>query len=162
MTTTGLKDRPISGEEELPLAVAATMAVAMRRPELWPIVSQVRPEWLPEHADRVLWQGILHTLSENDGLGELAVLEGWLRSHHPADTDFLLERLAAYIDCALYREYIEHDVPLLRAHGERREVRAYGQHLVRLVDERAPMSVIWRALADAPRPTHREGGGDYA
>lgn len=157
----GLTDRPIDGDSELELAVAATMAVAMRKPELWPLVSAIKPEWFPQHADRILWSGIQFTLTENDGLGELAVLEGWLREHHPKDAKGLLERLAHYTDTSIYRPCIEHDVRMLERHGLRREIRGFGQHLVKLCDDCAPISEVWKTLGDAPKRTYRNGGGDY-
>jgi len=149
-----------AGTREADSAAAAVMTVAMRKPALWPQVRHVRAEWMPTLADRWLWQGLQRTLEQNGGLVELAVLKGWLVEHHPQDADALLERLAAHCDVILEFGAVERDVLILERHGLRRELRAFAQHVLKLLDDHAPLNEIWETLADAPQPVRLEGGAD--
>lgn len=152
--------RTAAGTHEADSAAAAVIAVAMRKPALWAEVRHVRAEWMPTLADRWLWQGLQQTLEQNGGLVELAVLEGWLLEHYPSDADALLARLAEH--CNVYLEFgtVERDVLILERHGLRRELRAFAQHILELLDDHAPLNDIWETLTDAPQPVRAEGGSD--
>ena len=153
-----LYHRPVTGSDEVMRSTTATIAVALRRPELWPKIRHLQASWFDDWGDQVLWQALSYTLSENDGLGEFIVFEKWLTDHYPDEVEGLLHRLSQHNCDYLWPGFVEHDARIIARNGLRKSIARKLDDAARLCRERAAMSEIPRAVSDVCRDLHLTGG----
>jgi hypothetical protein len=153
-----LYDRPVTGEGEVMRSETATIAVALRRPELWPKIRHLQASWFDDWGDQILWQALVYTLDENDGLGEFIVFEDWLQTNYPDEAEGLLARISQHSCEYLWPGFVEHDARIIERNGLRKSVARKLDDAARLCRERAPMSEVRRVLSDVCRDLHLTGG----
>ena len=139
-------------------AAGEVLAAVIARPDLWPQLSEVYPEWFEQWGDQRLWQAICVSVNETSGFCDPNAVDKYLRDRWPDETEGLLIR---WIDCYgrwVHPEYLLFHLGLLRENGVRNALFCWTTRIQKGCRENYPLNELKEIVANPPE-FGRGGGG---
>lgn len=126
------------------------LATAIIRPDLWPHMPDVVPEWFTNWSDQRLWQAVLAVRTNGFDFVDPGAVQHYLQQHCPKETEGLMARLAAHVARWLHPEYLRFHYQVLRQSGVRHSCDKWADVIKRKCLEQCPLQELKIVVTDPP------------
>jgi hypothetical protein len=126
------------------------IAAAIIRPDLWPKLQMVAPEWYSQWSDQRLWQAVRVGVNADTGFCDPKAIQQHLSKHWPDETGALVDRLACHVDRWVHPEYIEYYLEVLRENGVRNSLCFWTKLIQKKCREYCPLTELKAIVTDPP------------